>query len=720
MSMLQLRSSWMLEDTSAAGAGNDPGLVGEFHEAWQRDRRLTVEAFLLRHSDPCPADALKLDLIYEEYCLRTEAGQNASPEEYVRRFPEFGDEIANLFYVSGAIDAKLLGRTPLEDRVPKIGATFLDYRIERLLGKGGMSYVFLASDTALGERKVALKFSDSGRREAQTLGRLEHSHIVPVHSVSEDPARGLTAVCMPYLGNATLADVVERISGHEKLPRRAAFLLDVVRQKADPRDGALPDEKQADPLLRKAPYAQGIVHLGAQLADALAYAHELGIYHRDLKPSNVLLTVDGKACLLDFNLSFDIHAAGQVLGGTIPYMAPEQIRAVFTKDDADLGRIDDRADIFALGVILYELFSGKNPFGVVPSYGRAAEALAPRTAQLQRGAMPLRQVCPGVGRKLAALIDACLALKPEQRPQSIALVAKCLKEELARYRSRPKRYLAAAAALVLLSAGVGVAYGAMRHASFPERELRAGLAALETNDLGAALDHLDKAVQAEPARNDLRLALLARARVHVKREEFDQALVDYEQAGAASPDPRAKAAMAYCKQARGRMGDYDQAMRLYQEAIDEGYRTAAVLNNLGRLFLATKKIPEAEVCLEEALRLDPQLQSAYQIRALVRMEQALNARNELERTHLFWKAAADCAAAAELGPLAPQLARFESVLAKARAKHELTMAALALSTSLSGDLPIPAAYSLAQVKVIAPSAKVATGSPVLVIDVAVP
>jgi serine/threonine protein kinase/Tfp pilus assembly protein PilF len=720
MSMLQLRSSWMLEDTGTAGAGNDPGLVSEFHEAWQRDRRLTVEAFLLQHSDPCPADALKLDLIYEEYCLRTEAGQNASPEEYVRRFPEFADEIANLFYVSGAIDAKLLGRTPLEDRVPKIGATFLDYRIERLLGKGGMSFVFLASDTALGERKVALKFSDSGRREAQTLGRLEHSHIVPVHSVSEDPARGLTAVCMPYLGNATLADVVERISGHEKLPRRAAFLLDVARQKADPRDGALPDEKQADPFLRKAPYVQGIVHLGAQLADALAYAHELGIYHRDLKPSNVLLTVDGKACLLDFNLSFDIHAAGQVLGGTIPYMAPEQIRAVLTKNDADLGCIDDRADIFALGVILYELFSGKNPFGVVPSYGRAAEALAPRTAQLQRGAMPLRQVCPGVGRKLAALIDACLALEPKQRPQSIALVAKHLKEELARYRSRPKRYLTAAAALVLLSAGVGVAYGAMRHASLPERERLAGLAALDANDLGAALDHLNRAVQVEPARNDLRLA---RARVHVKREEFDQALADYEQAGAASPDPRAKAAMAYCKQARGRMGDYDQAMRLYQEAIDEGYRTAAVLNNLGRLFLAAKKVAEAESCLDEALRLDPQLQSAYQMRALVRMERALNARDELERTRLFWKASADCAAAAELAPLAPQLARFESMLAKARSKHELTMAALAVSTSLSGDLPIPAAYSLTQVKVIAqdkPSARVATGSTALVIDIAVP
>jgi serine/threonine protein kinase/Tfp pilus assembly protein PilF len=678
----------MLEER---GAASDPQLVSEFHEAWHADPSLTVEAFLARHADLCPAASLKLDLIYEEYCLRREAGQSASQEEYLQRFPEFGDELANLFYVSGAIDARLLGRAPLEDRVPKVGETFLDYRIERLLGKGGMSYVFLASDTALGERKVALKFSDCGRREAQTLGRLEHSHIVPVYSLGEDPAGNVTAVCMPYLGNATLGDVVERISGSKELPRRAAFILEVIRQKAEPRDGNVPDQARADALLRTANYEQGIVHLGAQLADALAYAHELGIYHRDLKPSNVLLTAEGKPCLLDFNLSFDIQAAGQVLGGTIPYMCPEQVRAVLTRSDVDMQQIDDRADIFALGVILYELLSGRNPFGVVPTYGRAAEALAPRIAQLEHGAIPLRQVRPAVGRKVAALIDSCLALDPKRRPQSIALVGKCLKEELDRRRRRPKLYLAAAAAILVLVAGIGMAYGARLHASFPERARLAGLAALEANDLDAALDNLNEAVHAAPARHDLHLL---RARVHVRRGEFDQALADYQAAG---PDARTKAASAFCRQVRGGMGDYDAAIHLYQEAIAEGYATAAVHNNLGRLLLSTRRLDEAESCLAEALRLDPQLQSAYQVRALVHMKQAHQVR-ELQRASLLWKAALDYAAAADLGALAPELASFEAMLARARSEYELTRAALALSASLSGDLPISSGYSLAQIK----------------------
>ncbi len=113
-------------------------------------------------------------------------------------------------------------------------------------------------------------------------------------------------------------------------------------------------------------YVDGIVHPGVQLAEALAYTHSQGILYRDLKPSNVLLAPSGKPMLLDFNLSCDVQFDVNRVGGTLPYMPPEQIRDV-RMPPAD-GRLtgDPRSDVFSLGVILYELLAGRLPFGDLP------------------------------------------------------------------------------------------------------------------------------------------------------------------------------------------------------------------------------------------------------------------------------------------------------------------------------------------------------------------
>src|SRR5207253_10601572 len=125
-----------------------------------------------------------------------------------------------------------------------------------------------------------------------------------------------------------------------------------------------------DSLLRGGTYVEGIVHLAAQVADALEYSHSQGVFHLDLKPSNVLLTPSGRPMLLDFNLAKDRECRGQLLGGTLPYMAPEQLRATADKASRERERpeeadLDGRADVFALGVLLYELLAGQHPFGPV-------------------------------------------------------------------------------------------------------------------------------------------------------------------------------------------------------------------------------------------------------------------------------------------------------------------------------------------------------------------
>src|SRR5205807_3554546 len=131
-------------------------------------------------------------------------------------------------------------------------------------------------------------------------------------------------------------------------------------------------ETEARPFPHRGGYVEGVLHVAVQLAEALAFIHRQGICHRDLKPSNILLTPDGRPRLLDFNLSLDEGMYDPVPAGTVPYMAPEQLLAL----DPEYGRgpslIDPRSDLFALGVILYELLAGVHPFDPLPGQPSSA------------------------------------------------------------------------------------------------------------------------------------------------------------------------------------------------------------------------------------------------------------------------------------------------------------------------------------------------------------
>jgi serine/threonine-protein kinase len=263
------------------------------------------------------------------------------------------------------------------------------YAVERELGGGGMSRVFVAMEKKL-ERRVVIKVlpedvaagisSDRFRREIQLAAKLQHPHIVPVLSAGE--VDGKPYFTMPYIDGESL------------------------RQRID-RGGELP----LDDALR----------ILRDVASALSYAHKNGVVHRDIKPDNVMLE-DEYALVTDFGVAKALTAAAEAGApgtlttagtalGTPAYMSPEQAVA----DPA----VDHRADIYAFGIVAYEALTGAPPFA-----GRSVQALL--AAHAIQAPEPITSRRPALPAWLAELVMKCLEKRPADRPQTAAELVRVL------------------------------------------------------------------------------------------------------------------------------------------------------------------------------------------------------------------------------------------------------------------------------------------------------
>lgn len=319
------------------------------------------------------------------------------------------------------------GRMGSASALPEPGGVFLGFRLEEELGRGAFGRVYLARQADLGGRPVALKVARDIFDESRTLAQLQHTNIVPIYSFHR--AGPLQAVCMPYFGRTTLARVVQHISHRPSLPNSGRELRNTVNageestlpsvDRPKPEPGAAPAAPPAGAAadgwaqLGGLSYVEAVLWLGAQLADGLAHAHARGIVHRDLRPANVLLTDEGRPMLLDFNLAEDSKLRGSPegarIGGTLPYMAPEQIEAFRSRS----GVVDCRCDLFALGVILYELLTGRHPFPV--RTGPSIQAMAQMLADRRQPPPAVRKWNPAVSPAVEAIVRKCLAPDPRDR-----------------------------------------------------------------------------------------------------------------------------------------------------------------------------------------------------------------------------------------------------------------------------------------------------------------
>jgi serine/threonine protein kinase len=310
-----------------------------------------------------------------------------------------------------ARDQARAASTPSPDAM--LGRTVSHYRIIEKLGGGGMGIVYKAEDTHLG-RMVALKFVpeklaqgtksiERFRREAIAASALDHPHICTVFEIGEYEGRPF--IVMQYLAGQSLAQKLGgRLSQTSARERRNGDAL-------SPPDAGK-DQGAVKPLK-----VSEILDLGIQVADALDAAHSKGILHRDIKPANILITERGQAKLLDFGLAKlmagrepsdssattdgSLTNAGEV-AGTVEYMSPEQLR-----DEA----LDGRTDLFSLGLVLYEMATGRRAFGGGP-LGLVVSSI------LHRDPPSPRLHNPDLPPKLEEIILKAIAKDPALRYQT--------------------------------------------------------------------------------------------------------------------------------------------------------------------------------------------------------------------------------------------------------------------------------------------------------------
>ena len=352
----------------------------------------------------------ELDQLLEHWEDLRQEGREVSAEELCRKCPELLKPLKRRIAALKAMDWLAKDSDDddeADDAWQQLPRTLGRYRLDELVGTGGFGQVWKGFDPEL-QRTVAIKVprpdriaspdqSDKFLEEARKVAQLKHPGIVPVYDVGRDG--NWLFIVSDFIDGENLADRIAR---------------------------ARPDWRESARLM-------------AEVADILQYAHEQGFVHRDIKPANILLDGHGKPYLTDFGIAISGNQEkprGTDTAGTLAYMSPEQVEG--------LNPIDPRADIYGLGVVLYELLTGRKPFA-------ANNPVDLRSAILSQQPVPPRTINASIPVELDRICLKVLGKEPGNRYPTATDLAVALRKAIA---SRRATRIAWIAGLVVLTIGI--------------------------------------------------------------------------------------------------------------------------------------------------------------------------------------------------------------------------------------------------------------------------
>ena len=365
----------------------------------------------------------------EEYGQSLARGQPVDKDKLLAGYPQIAGQLSAYLGALEFVHAAFAGESsPLRDSAgegagnlaPLARRRLGDYVLLAERGRGGMGVVYEAEQQSL-HRRVAVKVLLAAaalsanhlqrfKNEALAAASLDHPHIVKVYSIGCD--RGVHYYAMQYVEGQSLAEVIQTLQREQPAPALYQHFALLGMASSEER-------MSASPCLARREYLRFVVRLGIQAAEALEYAHHMGIIHRDIKPSNLLLDLSGRLWVTDFGLALrrtvsELTLTGDVVG-TLRYMSPEQA----------LGRrhlLGQATDLYSLGGTLYELLSLRPPF---PE--EDPQELLQRLAA--HDPPPVRRLNTAVPRDLETIVMKCLAKEPLSRYVS----AQALADDLRRF-----------------------------------------------------------------------------------------------------------------------------------------------------------------------------------------------------------------------------------------------------------------------------------------------
>jgi len=403
----------------------------DLEQRW--DRKLDpikIEDYADRFED-LSTRSIPADLIYEEYHVRLRNGDRVGPAQYLRRFPNQASELLRLLDVEDPLSTTSAGQKKATDALQP-GDHLDDFELLTKLGKGAFASVFLARQKSM-QRMVALKISADHGHEPQTLAKLDHPHIVRVYDQKTLADPRLRLLYMQYVSGGTLQSAMRQLHAGPYDTWNGNRLVELVDEVLDDHGMEHPHDSRQRQLLSEMSWPEVVCHLGRQLAEALNYAHRQGVLHRDLKPANILLTDTASPKLVDFNISscskIDGASPTAYFGGSLAYMSPEHLEASNPRHDRMPESLDARTDVYALGIVLWELLTGARPFrdrSLPEGWSATTEEMANR----RRQGIPeiafdkLPPDCPASVREV---LDKALRPDPEDRFDSAAEMSSQLK-----------------------------------------------------------------------------------------------------------------------------------------------------------------------------------------------------------------------------------------------------------------------------------------------------